>query len=157
MKVRYLVLMLAVMPLLFACSKSPAPGQSSDEKSTKTTGSVKSLKIKWHNNLQEALAEAKRSGMPVMADFYADWCGWCKKLDKEVYVNPEVAVLAEKFVSAKINADIDRENSAKYNITGLPTIVFLDPDGELVHTIVGYMDAADFVETMSEVLKQYAK
>ena len=44
----------------------------------------------WTENLDEALARAKESGRLVLVDFSgSDWCGWCRKLDQEVFSTPE--------------------------------------------------------------------
>ncbi len=51
--------------------------------------------IKWYENFAKGWAEAKRSGKPMMIDFYTDWCHWCGELDKKVYTDPHVIKLAE--------------------------------------------------------------
>ncbi|MBU4310721.1 thioredoxin family protein, partial [bacterium] len=51
--------------------------------------------IKWYENFDGGLAEAKRTGKPIMIDFYTDWCHWCDELDKKVYTNSDVIKLAE--------------------------------------------------------------
>lgn len=107
--------------------------------------------IKWLTNLSEGLKAAQDTKKPLMVDFYADWCGWCKKLDKDVYPNPEVLKLAEKFICVKVDTDANKADADKYQISSLPTIVFLKPDGQVIEKIIGYRDSKDFIKIMSGI------
>lgn len=113
--------------------------------------------IAWTQNLQAGLAQAAQEKKPVMVDFYADWCGWCKKLDKDVYTNPAVIDLARAFVCVKVDTDKEKQDAEKYKVQGLPTIVFLGPDGKVIETFVGYRDAAAFKGVMTEIMKNAAQ
>lgn len=107
--------------------------------------------IKWVYNPNEALASAKKSNKPLMVDFYADWCIWCKKLDKDTYADPEVVKLSDKFVCVKVDADKDSSSAEKYKIKGLPTIIFMDSNGRVITEISGYRDSGFFIKVMSEI------
>jgi thioredoxin-related protein len=113
--------------------------------------------ISWLNNFDSAIKAAQDSGKPIMADFYTDWCGWCKKLDSETYSDDTVNTLSNSFVCVKINGDIDRELVTKYNVRGYPTIVFFDSNGNLTTTHVGYASAADMAKIMEGILKNSQK
>lgn len=53
-----------------------------------------------------ALEDARLAGKHIMVDVYTDWCGWCKRLDRETYTDFTVReVLAESFISSKIKGD----------------------------------------------------
>jgi thiol-disulfide isomerase/thioredoxin len=108
--------------------------------------------ITWAGNLNSALREAKSKKKPVMADFYTDWCGWCKKLDRDTYADPEVANLAKKFICVKVNGDKYPELVSKYGVSGYPTIIFLDPDGNKTNAIVGYVNAEGMLSRMNVVI-----
>ena len=106
----------------------------------------------WHTDLKKATAESKKTGKPIMADFTgSDWCGWCKKLDKEVFGTDEfqkwskenVVLLCVDFPRGRKLDDklIEQNNElkTKYGIKGYPTIVFFDHEGkELGRT--GYVE-----------------
>src|SRR5437867_228320 len=53
----------------------------------------------------DVLAKAKAQGKPVFVDFTTDWCGWCKKLDKDTYSQPSVAEAMKAFVNVRIDAE----------------------------------------------------
>jgi thiol:disulfide interchange protein DsbD len=91
-------------------------------------------KIGWQSYSETALNQAKESGRPVVIDFFADWCIPCKELDKFSFSDRDVVRLSKNFVMLK--ADLTRGNSPeaksllkRYDIKGVPTIVFIGPDG----------------------------
>ena len=92
---------------------------------------------------------ARDKHLPVMIDFYTDWCGWCKRLDSDTYVDAQVVAAAGDFVSVKINADEDRATATRYGITGFPTILFVDSMGNEIHRIVGYRPPQAFLAEMN--------
>jgi len=119
-----------------------------------TAAKTQQSSITWVYTLTEGLALAQTAKKPLMVDFYAKWCGWCKKLDKNVYTNAEVTALSKEFVCVKIDTDKFKKDAAKYDIQGLPTIEFLNADGTVIDKLVGYAAAPDFALKMKKVLKK---
>jgi thioredoxin-related protein len=61
--------------------------------------------IKWYS-IQEAEKLSKQSPRPIFVDTYTDWCGWCKKMDKETFTNTVIAeILNTRFYPVKFNAE----------------------------------------------------
>lgn len=96
----------------------------------------------WTTSWGEAVAMSKKTGKPILADFTgSDWCGWCIKLDKEVFSTPafkawakqRVILLTLDFPQKKPQSMTLKAQNAnlqqKYNIQGYPTILFLDAKG----------------------------
>lgn len=105
----------------------------------------------WTDNFEKAKAEAKKGNQLILADFTgSDWCGWCIKLDEEVFSKKEFKdYVKDKFVlleldfprQKKIPADIKAQNeklAKEYGIRGFPTVLVLDADGKVVEQL-GYM------------------
>ena len=101
----------------------------------------------WTDDLDAALATAKAEGKYVLVDFSgSDWCGWCKRLDREVFAKDEfMSVATNKYVLVMIDSPSDesllseqaKERNPKlcekYRIHGFPTVLILDGDGTVVH------------------------
>lgn len=99
----------------------------------------------WETDFEKASAAAKESGKHMLLDFTgSDWCGWCIKLDKEVFSHDAFKKYAEKnLVPVKLDfprkskqSDAEKkqnkELAKKHEIRGYPTIIVLSPEGELV-------------------------
>ncbi len=102
-------------------------------------------------------AEAKAAGKPVMIDFWATWCVYCKKLDKLVWNVPAVVAESQRFVTIKIDAtapDDDEMTAIKeeFQVPGLPRVIFIDSRGEvLLGRSVGFKPADEMLEIMKSI------
>ena len=84
--------------------------------------------------------EVLDSDIPVLVDFYADWCGPCKMM------MPVVEKLAEKY-DGKVNQDL----AAKYGIMSIPSFLIFKK-GTVVETLTGAMPAEVLASTLDSVL-----
>ena len=111
-------------------------------------------KIAWAKDYTVAQAQAKKANKPIMIDFYTDWCTWCKKLDTDTYSNKTVVTYVTKsFVAVKVNAEKEGKGlSAKYGITGFPTIMIVDASGTPIGKIIGYVTPVDFIKQAKQVI-----
>lgn len=104
-----------------------------------------SAKPGWLTDVKQAQAEAKSNKKLLLLDFTgSDWCGWCIRLDREVFSKPEFKEYASKnlvllevdFPRGKELAPAERtqneELARRYGIQGFPTIVVLDSEGKKV-------------------------
>lgn len=106
-----------------------APKTPKDHDHDKLEGDLKasaSDSIQWKRSFDTAVSTAAKTKRPLLVDFEAEWCGFCKKLDRETYAHASVIrFITNTFVSAKVDVDKHPELKARFKINGLPTIVFL--------------------------------
>jgi thioredoxin-related protein len=103
-----------------------------------------------YRSLEEALQLAGAENKLVMIFFWAEWCGYCGLLRREVFSDPKVhEVFDRDFLAVSVDIENDPENLAgKYQARALPTLVFLKPDGEPA----GFLPGAVNVETFLKIL-----
>jgi thioredoxin:protein disulfide reductase len=114
--------------------------------------------IEWERYAEGQIAAAQTAGKPVMIDFYADWCLPCKELDEKTFNDGAVMAEAERFVRLKADLTLatderTAELTERYNIVGVPTIVFIDASGREVSglRLTGFESASRFLERMRGV------
>ena len=92
--------------------------------------------------------EIKEANLPVMVDFYADWCGPCKMM------SPIIEQLAQEYEGKvkifKLNVDEAREIAGEFGITGIPSVLIFK-DGERVDQFTGALPKTQ----IEEYLKKY--
>lgn len=113
--------------------------------------------IKWLQSLDKGRKIAGEQGKPLMVDFYSTRCRWCDVFDKETFTDPKVRELAERFVPVKVNAGKAPEATRKYRIKGLPTVLFLDSEGKVIHTVIGYRAPEPFLSEMKKALSSSSR
>ena len=107
----------------------------------------------WETDYKKAQEQAKSDKKLLLVDFTgSDWCGWCIKLNREVFSKPEFKDYATKnlvllevdFPRAKAQPDAVRKQNQElaheYQVQGFPTLVVLDSDGKKLAEL-GYADA----------------
>jgi thioredoxin-related protein len=132
-----------LLPLLVAATLAsvPAPGHAAEW-------------LGWNAGLKRA----SDSGRPVLVDVYTDWCGWCKRMDRDVYGRADVdRYLASHFVLVRLNAESGeqaawqgraysaRSLSSAFGVSGYPTTIFLASDGTRIVNAPGYIEGDRFM------------
>lgn len=139
---------------------SPAPTLRRDNNEEFTPGNYNlpfdpNARIVWEKNLSGAMKSAAEGSRVIVVDIYADWCGWCKKMDRTVYSDPKVASLKRDAVFLRLNAE-DRGEGRQFahqnRVTGLPTTVILDQNGTVLKKLTGYIGSPDtFINIVERV------
>ena len=94
-------------------------------------------------------AEVLKSTTPVLIDFWAPWCGPCRM------VAPSVEEMATQYAGklkvGKLNVDDHPSVAQRYNITGIPALLFFE-SGQVVETVVGAVPKSALQKKVDEVL-----
>ena len=103
-------------------------------------------KIIWYTYQDMAsILENKDDDRKFMLHFYSVRCGWCTKMNHDVFARPEiVAYINENFIPLRINVSNQPDAVAKYSVGPVPTTWFLKKDGEKLAMLPGYVPPERF-------------
>jgi len=103
----------------------------------------------------QALKEAVKKKKIVFVDAYTSWCGPCKMMNNSTFKDKAAG---EYFNANLISMKIDMEKeegpafAMKYGVRAYPTLLFINPKGEVVHKVLGYRDGAVLMEEAKKAL-----
>jgi thioredoxin-related protein len=115
----------------------------------------------WLTSKKDAFAKAKSEKKLVILDAFANWCGWCKKLDKDVLDTPQFIDFAKpNYVLLRLNTEDGKDGSKlaqQFGIANLPTTLVLDAEENLVGRIGGYVGYEQFRNHLGNFKTQWAE
>ncbi len=117
-------------------------------------------------SLDQAQELAGKDGKAIFIDFTAEWCGWCKVMDKKTFTDAQVATyMNDNFYAVKLDYDsgekLDffgeqltaRDLATRYKVSGLPTILLLSSDSKKSKKLVGYKKPEPFLKGLEQFVK----
>jgi len=155
MKIRILkVLILNLVFIVFSCSNSSTQGE-------KNSGQ---LSVKWYG-ITEGMEKARKEGKSIIMYFYTDWCVYCKKMDSQIFSDPEItAFMNEKYINIRVNPERDRETISvmgqnltptqfmgQIGASGFPTTMFWDKKQKPLTVLPGYTEKDSFLSVISYI------
>ncbi len=135
------VLFAMLMTLSGASWAEEAPLEST---SPDTAPASASASLSWHRTLAPAIEEARKRQVPILVRVSAEWCGWCRKLDKEI-AQPTVQKELAKWVLVELDADDDADVVRKMNIGPIPALRVLNTGGRVTKSHDGFLPADDLI------------
>lgn len=139
-------------------TKTPAKPAAGKSASSKSGGLPPRLtaqgKPNWLYTVNAGFKLAKAEKKYIVADFYTDWCGWCKVLDQQTLHNAEVEqYLARNAVCIKVDSEDGAEGTAlseKFGIHSWPTVIIFDPNGKPLSKIGQFVMPPEFLGALKE-------
>lgn len=136
---------------------------SADVNQVSVDTTEKVSEFKWYS-FDEGMKKAKAENKYIILDFYADWCKWCTVMEEKTYLEESVLkFIEEKYVPIQIDTEANEtltyegktytngQFSAAVGVTGLPTTAWLNPKGEFLTTLSGYIKAPQFIDIIGYV------
>lgn len=125
--------------------------------------------INWLS-LDQGLKQASEKEKAVFIDVYTNWCGFCKKMDRETFSDKKIIeYLNENFVPVKLNAESKEQMklpagtytgsqvARSFSVRGYPTYVFLNQNGEKIYARAGYAPPDAFIYVLRYVADGHYK
>lgn len=132
-------------------SASPPAAQAPQDIPFESAQESSDTGLKWHS-YDEGIALAKATGKPVFVQYYATWCGYCKKMDREVFSNDKIRdQIHAQFVPIRVTESssnqvdyqgkkvTEKQLTAMAGVQGFPTLEFLSAEGQAIGKIPGYI------------------
>lgn len=113
-------------------------------------------KLSWSTTLEEGMERARREGKPLMVYFGTEWCLNCQSYTKYLFSDADFVKSAEGFVPVMIDVDRDEQLADRYAVKGIPDVLFMDAEGEVLHRVVGYK-SMKLVDEFPKALGLYEK
>jgi YHS domain-containing protein/thiol-disulfide isomerase/thioredoxin len=112
----------------------------------------------WRHNFEQAEAEARQRGLPILVHFHAKWCGPCRKMDQMVLNDPQVVrQLRAGVVAVKVDNDERPDLVKRFHVDMLPADLFLDPKGFVLDRFTGERDRQTYVSQVARVESRFAQ
>lgn len=107
--------------------------------------------IAWQTNLQQAHAEAQKSGKPLLLHFVSENCVWCDRLEAGAFQAEQVGRAIEQgFVPVKVHYEQAKELAKMFRVTSFPTDVIVTPSGQTLSHGVSPQDPAKYVSMLAK-------
>jgi len=126
--------------------------------------------IQWMK-FEEAIAANTKNPKMILVDVYTDWCGWCKKMDKDTFTDPRVIAHFQKnFYAVKLNAEdtnrkfpfmgktfTEAEMAASMRVNSYPNFVVIEPGLQNIAQLPGYREPEAFLAGLAELIEKAFK
>lgn len=107
--------------------------------------------IVWYRDYHQAMKNAQLRKRPVLIKFGADWCGWCERMDVEVFVEPKIVADLKGYTCIKIDVDKQAPIARAYGLRSLPRILVVNTHQEIVGDWLGYRDADKVLRLLQDL------
>lgn len=112
----------------------------------------------WLKSIAAAQKKAKETNRLIFVDLFADWCGWCHRMEREVFPSEGFQKATQNMVLLRVNIEDGAEGAQlarQFQATQLPTFLILTPDMTIAGLIKGYAPAPTFVKVLDETQVKY--
>lgn len=106
----------------------------------------------------DGIAKAKAEGKKIYINFHADWCYYCKVMEKTTFKDKKVAdYLNDNFITIRVDTEKEKKLAREYRIQGLPSNWFLEPDGKRISMRPGYLNPNQLLDNLRFIYEEKYK
>jgi len=121
------------------------------------------------HSYSQAQSRARRLGKPMYLHFTTAWCGWCRRIEREVYASKAGKAALDDFVPASLDCTLPQgqrptgkvrdniELMSRLGGRGYPFLAVLTPEGELIHAWSGYLPVSQFIVTLGKAHRLFER
>jgi thiol-disulfide isomerase/thioredoxin len=107
--------------------------------------------ISWAASYAKGMAQARAQKRPVLIKFTAEWCGWCERMDVEVFVEAPVIKALEGTTCIKVDVDEHPDVAMAYGVRSLPRVLVINTHQEVVGDWLGYQRSDRFLALLLDL------
>jgi thiol:disulfide interchange protein len=134
---------------------SPVP------RSAARSASFVDQRVVW-SRFERGLELARSEGRPMLVNFVVDWCGYCRKMDRETWKHPSVVERMRDFVAVRVDAEEaprgggagGADLAATFGVSGFPTLLLMDADGRVLSRTGGYQSPRQLLTWIERSLSE---
>ena len=109
--------------------------------------------ISWRADLRSAQAEARAQGRPIWLQFTGPWCPSCERMERDTFRQSRIVARARsRFIPVRLRSDVHEELVSRYGITGIPTTIIVQPNGQVIARNEGFLDGPAFASFLDSAL-----
>ena len=101
------------------------------------------------SDFDEELKKSAQGGLPVLVDFYADWCGPCKMIAP--IIDEIAGEMVSKLVVGKLDVDKNPQTAQKFNVMSIPTIIIFK-NSQPVKQLVGFQSKENLEKEIDGII-----
>lgn len=116
---------------------------------SRSVGPAAPSAVAWLTDHDHALNLASEQNQPVLVVFKADWCRPCKIMDNQVFAKQAAANALSGWVPVKVDVDEHGKLASQYNVSGIPAMVAVSPDGAEIGRATGALSMQQFAEFLA--------
>ena len=117
--------------------------------------------INWHS-FEEVIEKTAANPKMILVDVYTDWCGWCKKMDRNTFTDPKVIeYVNNNFYAVKLNAENKKKKFSEQSmarnmrVRSFPNFIIMDASMENITQLPGYREPDNFVSALKSLLENF--
>jgi len=113
--------------------------------------------VAWVKDFNVALKQAEEQRKFVVLDMSASWCGFCRRMAREVYPDPKFVEFSRSHVFIRLFADTDPQGpelAARFKVRGFPTILILNAQGQEVGRLEGARDKDKLMQEIQAITRR---